>query len=317
MSLLPIDVVGLLEEHLRSDRRPPSGLLRCSSEITGSLRHAQLRLAGAPQKDMTILDYVAMGYGTFWHSKVHAALEAKGVPVVRELNVTPWLPKGWGGVADYLFFDPQHRAWVMADLKTQKGEGFRFLEKDGAKEDHIWQLSAYWHALADAGFELVKGFAVIYLPKNAVAGEDIEPMVFECDPLPREEVFGVMEEKAEAVRKYLKRGGPVVLDGQNVKFINEYLAPPQERIQKMWWQSKTNTWDVKLVPHWSTAYCPYDNTLCDCSEQGTTKIGHWKIERVDEYDKAWYYPRSGYEHIEPELEPSAKEVRKRASGNSR
>jgi hypothetical protein len=45
--LLPVDLTGILYSALTT-RRESSGKLRCSSELLGPLRHAQLRVAGAP-----------------------------------------------------------------------------------------------------------------------------------------------------------------------------------------------------------------------------------------------------------------------------
>jgi hypothetical protein len=50
---------------------------------------------------------------------------------------------------------------------------------------------------------------------------------------------------------------------------------------------------VKLVPHWSAAYCPFPDELCDCSKHGETKIGMFDV------DGSTYIPRKGYEEIEP------------------
>ena len=73
---------------------------------------------------------------------------------------------------------------------------------------------------------------------------------------------------------------------------------------------------MKLVPHWSADYCPFPDELCDCRQQGTTKIGHWRFHETDHHPE-WaneliYVSRKGYEEFEPELKPDAKEVKKRA-----
>ena len=307
MSLLPVDVIGTLYEALKEDKRPSSGLMRCASELIGPLRHAQLRLAGAPTIESELTQEIILKTGNMWHEYVGEVLLGRGVPVVRELNVTPWLPEGWGGIADYLFFDPEYQAWVLADLKTQKGESFFYLEKEGAKIEHIWQLSAYYHALVEAGFEVVEGFSVIYLPKNNTPrNKAVEPYIADCTPLPKEEVWEQMETRYTAVSRYLN--GEVELE------------PPQERLQSYWWNAKQGVFDVKLVPHWSAEFCPYPDDLCDCNTAGTTKIGQFKYYEGDGLpdwpDTLVYEPRKGFEEIVPTVKPTEKEVAKRYAANN-
>jgi hypothetical protein len=80
-------------------------------------------------------------------------------------------------------------------------------------------------------------------------------------------------------------------------WINSYLAPVSAREQRVYFDRKTGTHELKLVPHWTAAYCPYPNELCDCSEQGTTKIGFFDTDGT-------YYARPGFEEIEPTVFPS-------------
>lgn len=305
MSLLPVDVIGALHESLRANRRPEDGLLHCSNDLLGSLRHAQLRIAGAPTIASELTSDIILKTGTMWHEYVGEILVQRGVPVVRELSVTPWLPEGWAGTADYLFFDPEYQAWVLADLKTQKGESFFYLEKDGAKAEHIWQLSAYYHALVAAGFEIVEGFSIIYLPKNDTATRDgVEPYVADCMPLPADVIKERMVERWDALIEYMANRDPECSDGD---YITDYLSPPMERVQSYWWNAKQKVFDVKLRPHWSAEFCPYPDDLCDCNTQGINKIGHYSLAGKE----LIYEPRKNYEDIAPLVEPTEKEARKR------
>jgi len=255
--------------------------------------------------------------GTLWHEWIGEMLVKKGIPVVRELDVTPWLPEGWAGTADYLFWDPELQGWVLADLKTAKGESFRYLKNEGAKKEHLWQVSAYWHALASAGFELVEGFNIIYLPKNDVKDFTVEPIIAEATPLDIDILRETMNERWELTQQYLaemESDQPWGMPGYESDILNKYLAPPMERTQAMWWNKETKVFDVKLVPHWTTQFCPYDNDLCDCSTQGTNKIGHWWADPeipIFEDGALVYVPRKGYEDIDPEVEPTEKEVKQR------
>jgi hypothetical protein len=57
----------------------------------------------------------------------------------------------------------------------------------------FWQLSAYWHALYDAGFPIVEQFSILYWPKDRGQRADVpvEPIVADCAPVSRELVRGV------------------------------------------------------------------------------------------------------------------------------
>ena len=72
------------------------------------------------------------------------------------------------GTADWIFWNPDLGGFVLGDLKTIKGDGITWIEKDGAKPEHLWQFSAYWWALYDAGLPMVKAFAILYWPRTAV-----------------------------------------------------------------------------------------------------------------------------------------------------
>lgn len=287
-------------------------------DLVGSLRHTQLRAAGAPTLESELTSDVRLKTGTMWHNLIGYYLVRAGVPVMREVDVTPWLPEGWGGTADWLFWSPDYQAFVLGDLKTIKGEGIKWIMSEGAKEEHLWQLSAYFYALVKMGLPIVKGFAVLYLPLNIVMRETVEPQVMECDVLPEDVVMARMAERWELTKRYLDyvQDGinPAMTSyGEHNTYLNERLAPPQERVQKVFWASKTRTFDVKLVPHWSTDFCPFPPELCDCSEQGTTKIGHYTFDNEgDERNEGLrYHPRKGYEEIEPTVHPNKVQIRKR------
>jgi hypothetical protein len=301
--MIPVDLRDLLHKRLLESRRPPDGLLHASGDLLGSLRHAQLRLAGAPTIESEIVSDIRLMTGTMWHAWVGESLVRAGVSVMQEVRLTPWFPEGWGGTADWVFWHPKYRGFVLGDLKTIKGEGMRWVLKDGAKEEHLWQLSAYWHALYDMGLPMVTGFGVLYWPMDDTTERDelIEPVVMECEPLPRELVHGAMADRWQATQTYLAeldryisgRPAPETLDG----YLRDSLAPEIERVQKVFWNGKQGVFDVKLVPHWSAQFCPYPTELCGCSEQGTTKIGEYSLDGK-------YKPRKGYETELPMVAPS-------------
>lgn len=326
--MFPVDVVKLLESGLHEEYRPRENL-SVSSHLNGSLRHAMLDMAGAKQKPKTLMDEITLKTGDFWHEWLTEELHKARYPFMSEIRVNPWLPEGWSGRVDWVLFDPDLRGWVLVDIKTTKGEGIPWIERGGAKLEHIWQVSAYWHALLNMGLDMVKGCAVFYLPKNAVKGVDVHPTLQEIDPLPEDEVVGRMVERQELVQEYLaeieaERERWSVETGEHPMsyptdddILNSKLAPVQDRLQKLFWNKQQGVFDVKLVPHWSAEFCPFEEELCDCSAQGQTKIGHYKLD--EEYEA-----RKDYELIEPGVRPKSyefnrrrKEVAESASGDSR
>lgn len=303
--MLPVDLVGALKAGLARDHRPEDGLLHCSSDILGSLRHSQLRLAGAPTLENELVQDIRLRTGTMWHEYLATQI-LQGLAVMSEIKVTKYLPEGWAGTADWLFWDWEKRCFVLGDLKTIRGEGMYYVERDGAKPEHIAQLSAYYHALKDSGMPLRRGFFVCYLPMNPDSDkrmESVEPVMIDCIPMSKDYLHGIMQEKWEKSQAYLewfKNGEPnwaMSSYGDHNRFLNPKLEPPTPREQKTFWDRKAGIYNIKLVPSWKTKYCPYPNELCDCSEQGETKIGHYEYREGD----VLYIPRKGFEGVQPQF----------------
>jgi hypothetical protein len=173
---------------------------------------------------------------------------------------------------------------------------------------------------------MVDRFAVIYLPKNDTTDKNdiVEPIIAEVKPLSSDYLLPLMEERWMLAREYvdevekrqtsdepLARNYRHQPENAHLMFLNKFLAPPQARVQKMWWNKQQGVFDVKLTPHWSADYCDFPNELCDCSEQSTNKIGHWMQDSDQEDYPLVYVPRKDYEEIEPTVKPTPKEVKRR------
>lgn len=296
-ALFPYDLPGIFLGEIEKQKRPTDGLLHASSDLTGSLRHVMLRAVGAPSKSRSIASGIRLMHGTLWHEWFHQTLIKRGVPFFHELNLTDHMPEGWSGTADWVFWHPEYHAFCLGDLKTSKGEALYWINKDGAKNEHIWQLSAYFYALVAMGLPMVKGMGVMYWPMNDTAdGDVILPSIQEVEPLPEEVITGRMNERWALVSQYKEAlyyegGGP----GKE-HWTNEYLAPVQERVQKVVWSKQQGVFNVVLVPHWSARFCEWPD-FCTCSEQGTTKIGHYTLEGE-------FVHREGYEDVNPLVRPT-------------
>lgn len=261
-------------------------------------------MAGAPKVSSELLSEITLYTGTMWHEWIHATLRRLGVPYMAEVNLNPWLPDGWGGTADAVVWNPELKAFVLCDFKTQKGEGMRYIARDGAKDEHIWQASAYWWALKKMGLPLAKAVAVYYLPKNDTRSKDdvVVPVLADFTPLTAKVLHTEMDRRNARTQEYLE-SLPMVVQNRDIgptpdldQWVTDSLEPVQPRQQRVYYDRKTETHELKLVPHWSAAFCPFPDELCDCSSQGTTKIGI--------FDGGDYHPRPGYEDIEPEAFPN-------------
>lgn len=322
--LFPVDLTSLFTEAIQADKRPPDGKLHASGDLIGSLRHAQLRAIGTPTRKATIASQIRLMTGTLWHRWFENLLMDNGIEVHTEVKLDDWMPEGWSGTADYVFEIGD--AYVLGDLKTTKGESMFFINRDGAKQEHIWQLSAYFWALVEAGKPMVNSVGVFYMPMNEIqSGETPLPSLQEVTPIPKDVIIPHMEERATSVRELragiASEGYHFDSDGlleefdvpggvENPKLLETLgalLAPEQERLQRITWDSKRELHNVVLVPHWSAAFCDWDAPLCDCRNQGTTKIGHYDLEGT-------YVPRKGYEGIEPTVKPTRKELDVRKAG---
>lgn len=303
------DLNEILREQLLSGDRPEDGMMHPSGDIVGPLRHTMLRMAGAPEKQDTIASQIRLETGTMWHARIGRMLEARGVPVMREVSATRGLPEGWAGTADLLSWSEADRGFVLCDVKTTKGEGIQYIARDGIKTEHYHQLSAYWNAFADLGYPMVNRAVVWYVPMNedyAIAN-GVEPLECEVTPMSRDDLWPLMIERRQLVDEYLERHVELewkadvpTLD----TFVNDKLADPMPREQKLF--KAKNIWNLTLVPHWTSMFCPYDDSLCNCGgnegEDKTTKVGHFEAQ-----GGAWVYvPRAGYEDYDPAIMPKGK-----------
>jgi len=297
LSLLPIDLGEVIYEELLRQRRPDDGLLHASSHLTAPLRHVQLDLAGAPQLPRPVVDEIVLMTGKMWHGWIENVLKKLGLPFMAEVNVTPWLPKGWGGTADIVMWHPQERGFVLVDVKTSKGENLRWRLERGASEGHVWQTSAYWHALRKMGLPMVKAIGVLYLPKNDTRKKDelVEPLMIEFEPMPIRKLASVMKGRRQRVEEYradIAERRPARLE----EWITDSLEPVAERQQRVYFDRRLGTHVLKLVPDYTTKFCPFPLELCDCRTQGSTTIGVFE-------ESGDYLPKSGWEDVEPEVFP--------------
>lgn len=67
--------------------------------------------------------------GTMWHQWAHESLVAAGQPFMQEVRLDPWMPEGWSGTADWIFYVPERWAFKLRDMKTIKGDGLAWIAR--------------------------------------------------------------------------------------------------------------------------------------------------------------------------------------------
>lgn len=293
--ILPFDITKVLKDELWRPPRKRTGdsILYCSSDITDSLRHIQLRAAGAPEKPPELASLIKMETGTLWHGRWEKILSRRGYIAAKEIRISDYLPKGWGGRLDWMIWSIARQAFSITDLKTVEGNSIPWLELRGMKPAHKAQLSVYWHSL-NGKVPLLDGVAIAYMPISKINGESIDPIWLVEDPIPKDVIIPELERRYEATMLYLD----TLKEEGNESFINPALSDPIEREQKLF--KNKNKYELKLVPSDAARWCRFPNEICDCSEQGTTKIGEWREEQRNSWK---YFPRKGYEDITPLLVP--------------
>lgn len=312
-----LDFGSLFVEMFADDQRIPDGKLHPSTHLLGHLRHSQLDLAGAPTKKREFANSARLESGTMWHERIHNRMRKKGVPHMAETKLDAWLPDGWAGTADCLLWNAEHRAFALIDYKTIEGKGVYWIETQGAKEGHIWQLSAYLYACEAMGIPVFtdEGY-ILYIPitegQNSGVGT-CHVMMEVVKPINKDLLHNHMADIKSKTDDYLDsvevsgwtlRGNRAEFMEPVAAYLTDALADPPAREQKLFWDKDKKIFHVRLVPPWGAKYCPYHEPLCTCSSLKTEKIGEYSMDKE-------YSPREGYEEIVPTVVPTDSEVNKR------
>src|SRR5665213_2794429 len=104
------DLVRVVDDALKAERRPPTGLLHASSHSWKPLRFTQLESVLGTTEEEDYGSLSTMFTGTLWHHWIENLLdnnsstlfEGEWQLVDTEWDITDWLPKGWTGTLDYL-----------------------------------------------------------------------------------------------------------------------------------------------------------------------------------------------------------------------
>lgn len=195
--------------------------------------------------------------GTAMHEQIHYIMDEKfGLWYQSEIPVTPFFIRevGWTGTADAVV-DVDGQRWLI-DYKTTSSQTFEYLNGQ-PKDDHILQVSAYYHFLGDEIITPDTRVGVLYIPTSPnFSRKWANPQFMEFEPLPKDEILSVMDSTVAAIERYSE----------------EDVLPPVPTGEWKWTNNKRKgVKELIYKPHWSTRYCPWSSLFDDpcgcCNEQ--------------------------------------------------
>lgn len=200
--------------------------------------------------------------GTAIHEQLHKIMADKYLEYKPEVPV--WGNKDfqyvWTGTADAYIHDHDDKHWLI-DYKTISGTSFEYL--DGAKPEHVLQISAYYHFNVD---EKPDKCAILYLPTTPdYRRRWPEPTLIEVVPMSKTDLYHRMHTVEHAIEKYAKLG--------------ELPQPPKGEYK---WKknAKEKRWDLWWWPHYTSMFCPWKGQKedpCGCSKFNRVFIGSWSL----------------------------------------
>lgn len=253
---MAFDLEALIQHGLKRDRRDNDSLLHCSSHLTVPLRRVQLesvlQSSGTPSNEFRLL------VGTLVHQWLDGLLDSSKVPVMHEVSLTPWLPKGWSGTCDALIWNPELKAYDLHDFKTINNTLYVSVEP---KEDHVVQVSAYAAGVLSSGIPLGNCY-IDYL--GILDNRFVSHLVAPIDP---GEIVDRMEYIRDRVAEYQYE------HHMSRDVLNKYLEPPAPVEERWNWNTHRKGWGAYVGPPYSCRYCPIDSTLCPCKLEPDTYLG--------------------------------------------
>ena len=257
-------IVKPLKKALSAPRN--DGLLHFSQHLQNDRHTAIYKSIGYPEANLPWGRIFPLVQGTGIHEIVHSTMAdiyPKYMPERFIAGNDPSLEFEWGGTADaYVEIDGD--VWLV-DYKTISGAGVEFLN-DKPKEDHVWQVSAYYHF----GPSQKVRTGVLYLPSSPNYRKSwAEPVLYEFEPLTYDVLLERMLEVEDACKDYWTKGIlPPALDG-------DYK-----------WKKKGKKFELVYRPHYTTMFCPWASLAddpCNCSDDKTRVIANYKDGEMD-YD---------------------------------
>jgi hypothetical protein len=237
------------------------GMLHFSQHLQHDRHTAIYAKHGYPETKKTWKQLFPLIQGTAVHEALHAVMRDSLDYYEEELPVTvdnPLFSYTWTGTADG-YMQHEGETWLI-DYKTISGPSVDFL--DGAKPEHIWQISAYYHF-----GKPVDRLGILYLPTSGNYKKQwAKPLFFEITPIGKEELLARMVEVEDACKEYAEMG----------------LLPPSPTGSYKWKKRNGKSWyrvyDLMYKPHFTNLFCPWaglETDLCGCSLEEPRSIAVW------------------------------------------
>jgi len=288
------------------------GKLHPSSDLAGCLRRTCLELAHAPTGTRPLSERTTMRVGTEMHAAFARWVQTKGyVFVEREVS---GLGPQWRGHADLIFYLRGDKGFELADIKTTSGAAIYYANlyrESMIKEEHRWQVSAYYHGLRSEGVD-VRSASILYWPVSPYwdrSGKKFfpEPLQLPVEVVSENELRTRQREVEAGSSHYLQRvqqaGGK-----WNVPALPTYM-PPQEKLKAIFSgrgdDREITHYELYLQTPWQCGLCPFNSTVGGVCTPPQTKehIGAFSPWGVDDWE---FTGMSGYEEYEPKTRPRAR-----------
>ena len=203
--------------------------LHCS-KLGWCVRSEVMSYFNYPKKPVNLQTKLTFMRGNFYHELVYKWIDnsSRYEPILREISVTPNLPKPYRGTFDIFFWDTSENFTILADIKTANSNMFKKYSSFLPKEDNIKQLTAYYEALNKSIRYIPDELLMMYFS----SGSD-HPQFYFVEPYADIDIE--MNKYIQAVEQYL---------------VTEELPPRLDA-----------TFNTNQA--WQCGYCSFINTSCE------------------------------------------------------
>lgn len=276
--ILPLLRRGLLD--LLEDRSPPHDgtWLRYGSDLSPEAceRRIWSRLNKLPEDAKGLGDEIRFEGGRHFEGLVLDALERAGFAVARQVEARPRRPSAWAfapGHADGVVTAPDGQR-VLVEVKAPSSAVMASALGNPRKlvrESYRWQLSAYWHALAE--LEEVERASWLFVDREG-AHEPVEVPLEGDLIVPLEKIVA---QEVERSRLFGLAAAPDRIAGTTVVRAWKGRGKKPERILKAF-----------ALPAWQCGFCPYVESCKPGEDETEIELPGETRERVlARAEKTW------------------------------
>lgn len=268
-------IMKSLIENIKYETNSPrnDNMLHFSTHLQHDRHTAIYTQHGYPEDtwDRPWMNTLPLFQGTAIHEELHRIMEDKYPLYDAEVPVmgSKKFKYVWTGTADAYILDEDDVFWLI-DYKTISGASFEYL--DGAKPEHVLQISAYYHFHEHPDYGKPDKCAILYLPTTPdYRRRWPEPLLVEVTPLPKDDLKARMIQVEYAIDVYAA--------------TNDLPQPPKGEYK---WKKnkKEDHWELWWYPHYSSLFCPWkgqEEDPCGCSKFSRYVVGTWSARTGVDY----------------------------------